>query len=647
MKYLHIIPPSVRMMTTYVTFIEENFNTGEPDADQHDFVSIRPVPKGEMELFSEDNRFWIEGTGLSKLKNLRKLIKNYDYVLWYSFIVPHRYALFLSIHPLIRKKSSWVVWGMDLHNWELPNTSLKNRIKNWAHRKARKGFDTVICLEEDDRTKYREEFNNANNCIRARLPMNKDSFRELESMRQAAPRKNGKTFIQVEHNSHSFNNHIPILESLQAVDNEKFEYWLPLAYGTANDWEGNPGDYRDRVIELADEMYGERSHVLLSMMPIDTYTRMLWNMDIAIFGSDRQNGLGNILRLLYVGNKVFLPRENPTYKRLKSLGCEISATEDIKNMSVDEFLKPASPESQQKTCDWIMEAYYPDNLAHMWSHVFKVISHQESVEQYDAVAYSGGFVVKRPEPFENFPRQKEGWLNLKPYIWPGHHRTVCSHVYIIGSGQRAYSMINSAAHMRSKMYVRGFLCDIESSTNALDEQFYCGSTSYHFPFATNDRFLFAETDRQQKERDFNLLLAESEAMKQMASELYEDVEALDDEEAKPFNPDDYGLDLSPLISHSAMLGLNVEVDDGSYIAQDCFINAGTTIGKGCYIGNKTIIGTNCAIEDFCTIEEDVLIGDNVVIETGVTLCAGAAIESGAVVTKDSVVAFKSIVRKAN
>ena len=92
------------MMTTYVTFIEENFNTGEPDADQHDFVSIRPVPKGEMELFSEDNRFWIEGTVLSKLKNLRKLIKNYDYVLWYSFIVPHRYALFLSIHPLIRKK---------------------------------------------------------------------------------------------------------------------------------------------------------------------------------------------------------------------------------------------------------------------------------------------------------------------------------------------------------------------------------------------------------------------------------------------------------------------------------------------------------------------------------------------------------------
>lgn len=608
MKYLHIIPPSIRMMTTYVNFIEDNF----AEADQHDFVSIRPIPNGEAELFDADNRFGLSGDGVKKLKNLRKLIKEYDHVIWYSFIVPHRYALFLAVHPRVRKKSTWIVWGMDLHNWQIKGGSLSARVKNWAHRAARRGFNTVVCLEEDDRTKYLRELNAHGVCVRANLPMSKESFRELEGMRIAGDRSTGKTFIQVEHNSHSFNNHLSILDSLVAVDCEDFEYYLPLAYGTADDWEGNPSDYRDLVVERSEELFESRSHVLYSMMPTDAYTRFLWNMDIAIFGSERQNGLGNILRLLYVGNKVFLPRANPTYKRLKDLGYEVFATDDIAYMSTEEFLEKPSKKAVSDVCDWIMESYYPDNLAHMWRHVFKVMNREETVEEYDARAHQGGMVVRRPEPFESTPKFKEGTLNLKPYIWKGHHRGTCGHVYIVGSGESAYRMTNTAMHLRQGMYVKGFICESDELENALDAVYYEGSLHSHFPFTETDRFILAGATPEAREYAYNALV-EQEA------------------------------NLESFIANSAMLGKDVEVDDASLVSQGSFVNSGTRIGKGVYIGHDVVIGLNCSIGDWCIVEDGVYLGDGVCLEPRCVLRAKSAVESRCVLESGTCVPFSEIV----
>ena len=582
MKYLHIIPPSTRMLATYVSFIEDNFSAGE---NIHHFISIRKVPKGEKEFFEGEDRFELQGKGWQKVANLNRLIKRYDYVIWYSFIVPHRYALYLATHPSVCKKSIWVVWGLDLHNWKLNSNSLASRVKNWAHRRARKSFYAVVCLEEADRKKYLAEFGSGAIAICANLPLSKSALQELECLRFAKKRLNGKKFIQIEHNAHSFNNHLSIIEALSRHDEESFEYFIPLSYGTARDWEGNPKDYIDQVISLADKYFGDRAHPILSMMPADTYTRLLWNMDIAIFGSDRQNGLGNILRMLYVGNKVFLPRENPTYQFLTQLGCEIGDTNELSNISTEDFLRMPSDESVSIACDWIMESYYPDNLVHMWKHVFQVVEKKESVAEYEATAFSGGMVVRRPSVDGIFPQYKESIFTLKPYNWPKKNRAKCSYIYIVGSSSYAYKAINVAMHMRSALYVKGILYSGDKEPSESIKRYYVGTLNRHLPFNDDDCFIVMEEDPHMRARAIEELKRQ-------------------------------GCNREQLIAASAMIATDVAIGEATVIGQWANVNPGSVIGNDVYIGWGVYIGVNCTIEDNCIIEDGVYIGDGSFVRAG-------------------------------
>ncbi len=559
-------------------------------------MSLRKVPKGELSFFEADDMDALKGKGLKRLRALRKKIKEYDQVIWYSFIVPHRYALFLSLHPLIQKKSTWIVWGMDLHNWKVSGKSLSSTVKNIVHAIARKRFNTVICLEDDDKAKYQSDFGKKATCIRANLPMNKDSLCELEGMKRAERRSNGRTFIQIEHNAHSFNNHLKIIDSLKSVDSDSFEYYLPLAYGTKKDWGGNPEGYRDLVADTSFDAFGERSHPLFSMMPIENYNRFLWNMDIAIFGSSRQNGLGNALRLLYVGNKVFLPKENPTYKRLASMGLPVFATEDISGMSREEFLRPPDRESVELVGDWVMRSYYPDNLVHMWKHVFAVIEGRESEKDYEAIAHKGGFFVARPEPSLDVPVRKESILNMKPYIWPNKHRISCGYSYIVGGDRTAYALINPVMHMSSGLYLKGIVgLDDEIKDDVLND-FCVGSLLHHFPFGDNDRFIVAELAPLKRKRIWQALEAD-------------------------------GACLEPLIASTALTGYKVDIGDGSAIAPYSSIGSGSTVGKGVWIGMNSHVGSNCKIGDWSVIGDNVVIADNTVIEPGTFLESGSKISS--------------------
>ena len=53
-------------------------------------------------------------------------------------------------------------------------------------------------------------------------------------------------------------------------------------------------------------------------MPLEKYIQFLWKMDIAIFDFKQQAALGNIMNLLYMGKKIFLPSDNIMYVFLKN-----------------------------------------------------------------------------------------------------------------------------------------------------------------------------------------------------------------------------------------------------------------------------------------------------------------------------------------
>lgn len=59
---------------------------------------------------------------------------------------------------------------------------------------------------------------------------------------------------------------------------------------------------------------------VVDYMPIQQYVGILINCGFVIMNHVRQQALGNILIMLYLGAKVFLREENPVYTFLKNHG---------------------------------------------------------------------------------------------------------------------------------------------------------------------------------------------------------------------------------------------------------------------------------------------------------------------------------------
>ena len=107
-----------------------------------------------------------------------------------------------------------------------------------------------------------------------------------------------------------------------------------------------------------------------------------------------------------------------------------------------------------------------------------------------------------------------------------------------------------------------------------------------------------------------------------------------------------GANVVSLIHPSAIIGSNVTIGIGTFVAPGAVINTGSTIGKGVIINTGSSVDHDCVIGDFCHISVGARIAGTVRIDHGTFLCAGATvinnrsicsgctIGAGAVVIKD-------------
>ena len=96
---------------------------------------------------------------------------------------------------------------------------------------------------------------------------------------------------------------------------ENVEIHLPLSYG--NGGTDHINDYPRMVEEYAKILFPNKVKVLKKLISKWDYDVFLSTIDIAILGAPRQNALGNIIRLLYMGKKVYLAPDNPLFYFLK------------------------------------------------------------------------------------------------------------------------------------------------------------------------------------------------------------------------------------------------------------------------------------------------------------------------------------------
>lgn len=582
MKFLHVAIPSKRMMETYIKMIRAYY----PE-DEHTFYFLGKCPPSQSDLFQYGNVVELkEGRNkLEKIKNFYSDIQHCNYIIWHGLVLSSKFAIFLYFFRVFLKKSIWVMWGIDLYSFKRSNKGLKNRIINHINYKIRKCIKYPVAIFPTDIDAYKKIFNRKNTKVYyAPYPIREKVFKDMESLGNSLKRANGEIWVQIGNNANSFNRHIDILNALSKFANEKIKVFIPMSYG--NDWHNKEYNYIDFVREKAIEIFGEKKVVILkNLMSIDEYSKFLEQIDIMIIATDRQNALGNILKNMYAGGKVFLSEANTLYDYFLHTGIKINKFEDIKKMDFSTFCEPVD---NQKIKYWMIENHYPQINILYWDRLFndldidhhKVLSTcaQPKVENIlDEIKVNAKI------------HEKMNYVNYSRYMYKNNKMLkkidAAKDVFIVGYDSSCVKIIQCLLHDNEINYKWNLMGIISENMIDLQDNAYGINTvatiencqDYDSVSCIN----FCD-DPVMRKRYFTAI---SKHKGQFES----------------------------VILHNANIGAGFCYEEAFFLGTNSIISHNCKLGKFVKIGHNVIIGCNCRIGDYVTIGDNVVVGDNSVI----------------------------------
>lgn len=85
--------------------------------------------------------------------------------------------------------------------------------------------------------------------------------------------------------------------------------------------------YKSKVIKTGEKLLGPNFYPLLHFMPRKQYIEILKSCSVGIFYHYRQQAMGNIIAMLYMGARVYLSEKNPAYHYFIRKGVVINSIE--------------------------------------------------------------------------------------------------------------------------------------------------------------------------------------------------------------------------------------------------------------------------------------------------------------------------------
>ena len=189
------------------------------------------------------------------------------------------------------------------------------------------------------------------------IPVNLENLKNL-----IKETKGGPINILIGNSADPANNHFEILEMLSAFTNESISIYCPLSYSSDQDYVG-------LVIHKGQELFGDKFIPLTQMMATQEYAKFLNNMDIAVMNHYRQQGLGNIMPLLYLGKKVYLRSDISSFPFLSKAGCVIFDTCSMNKSNFASFISITDDDSEtnKKAIERMLS---PSHYADLWNNLF-------------------------------------------------------------------------------------------------------------------------------------------------------------------------------------------------------------------------------------------------------------------------------------
>lgn len=121
-----------------------------------------------------------------------------------------------------------------------------------------------------------------------------------------------KSYLMIGNSGHPTSNHRDVFEKIKHYNLAFSKIFLPLNYGRS--------DYINNIINCSNDKLNNEIYPLKDFLKLSEYNKILSKVRVFILYTRRQQGIGNVISLLWYGAKVFLSKRNTFYHYLKRLG---------------------------------------------------------------------------------------------------------------------------------------------------------------------------------------------------------------------------------------------------------------------------------------------------------------------------------------
>lgn len=364
MKYLHAdqkfifhIFPKEKFTDGYITLINKNFNR-----ENHIFWIYGEL--FQIAIDKEDNVFFLNPKS-DWMLYLRLLYKCHGIIL-HSFTNDWVIKT-LFFQPWLFKKLNIVFWGADLYSYRNEKKTTKAKLWEYVRGYIIKNTKYITTLVAGDYELAKQWYKVKGISLRgvyvnSELRINMPDIKKSLKMDQ---NKKATINIQIGNNAQQSNNHLEAIDLISRFKDHNIKVYIPLSYGGEK-------EYAMEVVKYGKKIFGDKFIPILEFIPIEKYYEYLNTIDVAIFNNDRQQGMGNINILVFLGCKVYLRSDTSMWKHFtQERGYSLEKIEDISDISFEKLIEiePADAEKNASIyLKWLSTA------GETWDKVFKAMN---------------------------------------------------------------------------------------------------------------------------------------------------------------------------------------------------------------------------------------------------------------------------------
>ncbi|KKN19950.1 hypothetical protein LCGC14_0940580 [marine sediment metagenome] len=362
MKYLHFMMDQF-YSREFIKLIQSNFKI-----EEHQFfivkkknkkMYINPKNYQNVKIFKVSREKKVLEFVISHIKfftfeyiKIRRLMKQADYIFVHNLTEEISGILFGFKG---KAKILWVIWGSDLYDYVPLNLydHYTSRLLTKLDKKVISGLinfyysfffeikkavirrlDYVISAHSGDLKLFNKFFKTKAECYTQSIYPNPVDFEKLDAEYNYSIderynyKKNGFKLLLLGNSGSPTNNHLDIMIRLSEMKEQDFKIICPLSYG--------PPIYIKKIIENGKILFGDRFIPLLEFLNPEIYYHILKQVDLAIMYHNRQQGMGNIQILVYLGKPICM-KKTSAFFHLIERGVFVFSTQDLEKLILNEM----------------------------------------------------------------------------------------------------------------------------------------------------------------------------------------------------------------------------------------------------------------------------------------------------------------------